>query len=289
MNTDRRSGNAPREHTGKQNTADRMADRIRTGRKQAGLSQKELGEKLGVTRNTVINWEAGKYRPDADLFPQLCAALQISLNELFGMNPAAQLGVSEQEWKLLAGYRQITPFGRKIADRVIAGILEEEQREHARKLVSGVRLLDLVSTAAAAGDGYEYSDIPVEDYRFVYANARNLRANGMIRVKGDSMLPVYRDGDLVYVEYTNLAEPGEDVLCSSVAGMHIKRLGEDGVYSLNKEYPFTLTSPDDHVRIIGKILGVVASSDCPGPEDCDALEELRHDEIAEYRKAHGLS
>ena len=289
MNTDRRSGNAPREHAGKQNTADRMADRIRTGRKQAGLSQKELGEKLGVTRNTVINWEAGKYRPDADLFPQLCAALQISLNELFGMNPAAQLGVSEQEWKLLAGYRQITPFGRKIADRVIAGILEEEQREKNRIINRAALGVAVISTRAAAGDGFDYSDIPVEDYRFVYAGGRSAKADAIIQVRGDSMLPVYRDNDWVYVQYTDSADIGEDVICSSRAGIHIKRLGENGPYSVNKDAPFTLTSEDDHVRIIGRVLGIVdPESDIPSDDDNLILTDLRRDEIRAFREEHGL-
>ena len=204
------------------------------------------------------------------------------------MNPAAQQGVSEREWELLSSYRQISPLSRRIVERTLDAIVEEEKSEHDRVLAEDVRLIDFISTAATAGDGYEYSDIPVEDYRFVYNNARNIRANGMIRVKGDSMLPVYHDGDLVYVQYTNQAEPGEDVLCSSVAGMHIKRLGEDGVYSLNKDLPFTLTSPDDHVRIIGKVLGIVSSSDQPDPEDCDTLEEIRREEIREYTIRHGL-
>ena len=265
-----------------------MAGQIRACRKKAGISQKELGELMGVTRNTVINWEAGKYRPDADLFPKLCSTLHISPNELFGMNPSPEEGISEQEWSLLAEYRRLSPLGRRIAERAVDGILEEEKKERDRNLSENVRMLDLLSTAAAAGDGYDYSDIPVEDYRFVYVNARNIRANGMIRVKGDSMLPVYHDGDLVYIQYTNQAEPGEDVLCSSVAGMHIKRLGTDGVYSLNPDYPFTLTSPDDRVRIIGRVLGIVSEADEPTEEDLADVRELRKEEIKEYQIRHAL-
>ena len=59
-----------------------------------------------------------------------------------------------------------------------------------------------------------------------------------MRVKGKSMEPVYRNGESVYVQYTDSAVIGEDVICSSRAGIHIKRLGENGVYSLNKDYPF---------------------------------------------------
>ena len=85
----------------------------------------------------------------------------------------------------------------------------------------------VIATKAAAGDGFEYSDIPVEDYRFVFANGRNEKADAIIQVKGNSMLPVYHEDDWVYVQYTDSADIGEDFICSSRAGMHIKRLGED--------------------------------------------------------------
>lgn len=266
-----------------------MADRIRSCRKQAHLSQKELGEKMGVTRNTVVNWEAGKYRPDAGLFPQLCAVLNISLNELFGLDPAAPQHISDRERSLLFRYRQLSPVGRRVIEHMAGSILEEETAEKDRRLREQVRMIDFISTAAAAGDGWSFSDIPVDDYRFVFSNDRNEHADGMIRVKGHSMLPVYCDGDYVYVQYTNHADPGEDVLCSSLAGVHIKRLGENGVYSLNRDYPFTLTSPEDRVQVIGKVLGIVSSSDYPDSTECDILQELRRSEIIQFQESHGLS
>ena len=266
-----------------------MGEQIRKFRKRSGISQKELADTMNVSRNTVINWEGNKYHPDTDLFPLLCDTLHVSLNELFGMKDDARKDLTEKEWDLIKGYRQISPLSKRIVERTIESILEEEKKEHDRQLLDKVRILDFISTAAAAGDGYDFSDVPVEGYRFVYLNARNIRANGMIRVKGESMLPAYHDGDLVYIQYTSQAEPGDDVLCSSVAGMHIKRMGEDGVYSLNPEFPFTLTSPDDHVRVIGRVLGIVSPADEPDAKDREELQEIRRDEIREYRIRHALS
>ena len=71
--------------------------------------------------------------------------------------------------------------------------------------------------------------------------------------------------------------------------MHIKRLGEQGPYSLNSDFPFTLTSEDDHVRIVGRVLGIVdPGSDIPGAEDNAVLMDLRRNEIRDFRKKHGL-
>jgi len=71
--------------------------------------------------------------------------------------------------------------------------------------------------------------------------------------------------------------------------MHIKRLGEEGPYSVNKDAPFTLTGEDDHVRIVGRVLGIVdPTADIPSTSDNDLLAELRRDEIREFREEHGL-
>ena len=266
-----------------------MADQIKKYRKAAKLSQQALADQLHVTRNTVINWEAGKYRPDADLFSSLCSIFGISLGDLLGIAPGPADAFSSRERELIRKYRMISAVSQKIVDRMLDGILEEEADEKNRLIDHSALGVAVIATKAAAGDGYDYSGIPIEDYRFVYANGRNEKADAIIQVKGDSMLPVYRENDWVYVQYSESADIGEDVICSSRAGMHIKRLGEGGPYSVNKDAPFTLTSEDDHVRIIGRVLGIVdPRSDFPNAGDDAILTELRRDEIRAFRDKHGL-
>lgn len=51
-------------------------------RKEKGITQKQLGDKLGVTNKTVSRWENGNYMPDLSLLEPLSKELDISLNEL---------------------------------------------------------------------------------------------------------------------------------------------------------------------------------------------------------------
>ena len=51
-------------------------------RKERGLTQEALGEKLGVTNKTVSRWENGNYMPDIELLVPLGEALGVSVNEL---------------------------------------------------------------------------------------------------------------------------------------------------------------------------------------------------------------
>jgi len=55
---------------------------IASMRKQQGLTQEQLGERLGVTNKTVSRWETGKYMPDIDKLQELSAILGVSINEL---------------------------------------------------------------------------------------------------------------------------------------------------------------------------------------------------------------
>ena len=52
-------------------------------RKEQNLTQRELGEKLGVSYKAVSKWETGKCLPDASLYNPLCGELNITLTELF--------------------------------------------------------------------------------------------------------------------------------------------------------------------------------------------------------------
>ena len=55
---------------------------IAVNRKKKGLTQEQLGEKLGVSNKTVSRWENGNYMPDLSLLEPLSKELGISLNEL---------------------------------------------------------------------------------------------------------------------------------------------------------------------------------------------------------------
>ena len=67
---------------------------VRQLRESRGMTQAELGEKIGVSSKTVSKWETGKGLPDISLLQPLAQALGISLIELVNGERIANKNVS---------------------------------------------------------------------------------------------------------------------------------------------------------------------------------------------------
>lgn len=57
--------------------------KMKTARAEADLSQEELSEIVGVTRQTINLIEMGNYNPSLKLCIAICKALNKTLNDLF--------------------------------------------------------------------------------------------------------------------------------------------------------------------------------------------------------------
>lgn len=94
-----------------------FGDRIRSARKTAGLTQRQLAGEIGTTNTTISNWEKGLSRPDADMIQKLCQALSLQPNYFYGAeteekrsDPALRAQVSDEDIKfaLFGGDGEIT-------------------------------------------------------------------------------------------------------------------------------------------------------------------------------------
>ena len=66
-----------------------LGERIQALRKAAGMSQEELGDRLGVARQSVSKWESGATVPELDKL--------IAMSKLFGVSVGSLLGLEESE------------------------------------------------------------------------------------------------------------------------------------------------------------------------------------------------
>lgn len=95
-------------------------------RKAKGLTQEELGEKLGVTSKSISRWENGNTMPDYSLLKNICKDLDITVNELLsGEKIKREHYLEKSEENLINLKRQIDK--RKniltIITKIIMGII----------------------------------------------------------------------------------------------------------------------------------------------------------------------
>ena len=53
-------------------------------RNEKGMTQEQLGEKIGVSNKTISRWETGKYMPPVECLNMLSDIYNISINEILG-------------------------------------------------------------------------------------------------------------------------------------------------------------------------------------------------------------
>ena len=109
-------------------------------RKQKGLSQEELANRLNVSRQTVSKWEVGESSPDMEKLVAISELFDISLDELVLDKAVKKEEVSEQVVK------------SELYSDIKEHVLTEDNKKKAKKglkiagIVLGVLLLiDLVS------------------------------------------------------------------------------------------------------------------------------------------------
>lgn len=113
---------------------DDFGSRLRTLRKEAGITQTELAEKLNVHLQTVSKWERGLSEPDFSLFGELADILGVSLEKLVG---------AEEGETVFSGTFDAAAFGKNLAK------LRKDKGE------SQEQLAELLSATASAVSKWE--------------------------------------------------------------------------------------------------------------------------------------
>ena len=241
----------------------KYGDLIRIYRHKRGLSQGQLGSLVQVKKNAVGAWEAGRSRPDISSIPVLCSALGISLSEFFGIPDADRFDEVTSRYYLLSEYnRQIILKQMDVLYDLQRQIHPSKESEPTRRLIS-VYQNDLT---AAAGFSYSIGD-PNGERVYLGVDSLTVRADEIIRVSGDSMLPTFKNGDQVLVQHCSSLKPGEiGIFVNGDAG-YIKEYQKDGLHSHNPAYPVMHFSDGDSVRVIGRVLGKLRPDQIARPEE----------------------
>ncbi|WP_429099201.1 LexA family protein [Aeromonas veronii] len=203
------------------------SERIRELRKKHGLTQQKLGELIGVKKSSISQWENDEHSPSGDNLAQLSKVFGVSAHWLATGKGSPELSNVEPA---------VIPQGNRVP------ILSYVQAGNWREMCEQATAFDgNVEYVSAGGE--------IGPYGFG------------LWLRGDSMVPLFKEGDLIIVDPDESPQPGDYVVAKNGSDettfkkYRPRGIDENGqevfeLVPLNDDYP-TMHSDRQHIQIIG--------------------------------------
>ena len=155
-------------------------------RKAKGLTQEELGAKLGVTNQAVSKWESEVSMPDVMLLPEIANTLNITLDDLYGIaKEPEKISCSADDFPAFCHQKLIEFFYYNTKMRFThIGSSDKEQLEfQIKKLMEGCRIGCLSNTEGAI--------VTTEDFSFIDSTYKAANSENVIKSQADDYTLMY--------------------------------------------------------------------------------------------------
>lgn len=231
-----------------------IVDRIKQKIKAQSTTIAAVERELGLGNGTISKWD--KQSPSCNNMLKLANYLNCTIDYLLTgkekSSTSEQLSADEQ--RLLTYYKKLSDIDKGVvigrAEQLAA--LAERQTEEPENTV----FIECYSLPVSAGtgvdlDGCEMGMLEVEE------NPLTLKANFALRVSGNSMEPVFKNGDVVLVTSQPSVDIGEIGIFILNGEGYIKKFGGDRLISLNSQYDDIILHDYDDIYCKGKVIGIV--------------------------------
>ena len=228
------------------------ASKIRELRESKGLTQEQLAEKAEINPVQLSKYERGLNTPGSKTLSKLAKALDVTMDEL-----------SEGEEKV------VTPMMKGLHGSFMSTATSNcNAGETSKPVESEFVLVPRYNVSGSCGGGALVENEEIVDYlsfrREWIKNSLRIgeKSLAVINVKGDSMEPRLRDGDLVLLDTST-----KHVECNAIyalqfnGGLSIKRVqrfmsGALEIISDNKTYKTEMIPPEqaNSVRVVGRVV-----------------------------------
>ncbi len=220
-------------------------------RKSLHLTQPELSELLlkegiEVTDKALSSWESGRTEPGVNQLFTLCKLLGIKdiYEDVFGTNPYNP-------------FSRLNELGKDRAYEYIDMLASNEKFAKQATAATGSRkTIKLYTLGVSAGTGNFLDDDDFEEMEtdeFIPTGA-----DFAVHITGDSMMPMFRDRQIIFVHSQNTLEDGEIGIFSLDGNAYCKKLMRNkkgtALISLNKKYRPIPVTENSTCAILGKVL-----------------------------------
>ena len=233
-----------------------IGSKIKEQRKLKGWTQLELGQRIGLGKNAISNYEKGFRSPKKNTMFDLANAFNIPIDDLFPPihSPSISLDTSDTARAISDTVERLEEPRRVIVLDTAKMQLDEQNR--AQNDVHEELTEYHVFEKLAAGNGYNYMED--RNYDVVFFN-KDIDHDFASWVYGDSMEPKYLDGSVALIKDTGWDYDGAIYAVDWDGQSYIKKVykEKDGLrlVSINDKYDDKFAKWEEEPRIIGKVVG----------------------------------
>jgi phage repressor protein C with HTH and peptisase S24 domain len=246
-----------------------------------GLTEKECLISCGINTSFLTDWKSNKIKtPSYDKIVKLSRFLNIDLNQLL---LGSRFEQTEEEKILLKYFNELKPMQKGIilgkAEAFYESTIAEKAKLNSKQIKKRLpappqEVIDVIDNTdfskygvvglyireydmpVSAGDGVFLEEVQAEPI-FVEPSDEVKHADYVLRIKGDSMKPIYYDGDRVFIQETDAVDVGEVGIFVYEGEAFIKKLGEGELLSFNQKYPPIRIIEHERFYCKGRVLGKV--------------------------------
>ncbi|MCO8220650.1 XRE family transcriptional regulator [Streptococcus suis] len=214
------------------------------------LTMEQLAEEVGKTKSTISKWEAGSRSPKIYEIEEIA--------KYFGVEPQTMMFGNTSKIQLI--YDRLEPTRQENVISYAEKQLNEQENNIVSIFDDRKRVTAYVEGVVAAGLGsYQEENLHMEVE--LLEEAVPDKYDTIAQVVGDSMEPLIRNDDLLFIEVTSQIDTNSIGIFQVNGKNFVKKLKRDygGAWylqSLNNNYEEIYLTEDDDIRTIGEVVGI---------------------------------
>lgn len=232
-------------------------DRLKQIMSERKISQSELSRRTGIGRNSISDYLNGKYEAKQDKVFELAKVLNVNEAWLMGFDISKNRKIENND--ITSIYNKLTPPRQHNVLNYANSQLDEQNSK-------GDNIVDInsykqdktpvnVNGCVSAGVGERLHD---ETLFTEMVKAPVPPHDLALKVNGDSMEPMFKDGEIIFVEKTHNIKNGQIGIFIIEEEAYVKKVFvEDDrltLVSLNKKYRDLHFYRNESVRLVGKVI-----------------------------------
>lgn len=249
-----------------------LGNSIKEIRKSKKMTQTELSKLTGFKQNTISNHENGKRQLDETDIRTYAAALGVEPQQLFNLSKptpsplstvTSHTNLDTRKIILLHNYDQLNEPRKESLIEASERLLKEQEgktidiHEKRAEYDARKRVRLSVPGKVSAGTGYWQEDDHDTEVDFYADEVPDEKEYDTIAiVVGHSMEPKIKNGDFLFIKLADQINLNQIGIFQVNGENYVKKLKEDRLESLNKEYKDIDLSEDDDIRTIGEVVNV---------------------------------